>query len=140
MAIQEIEEKVSQYCNNTPGVIAAYIFGSFAEEKANRFSDIDIAVLLGNELKESSYTDLRLNLMADLASALEKETDVVILNQAPPFLKYQIFKYGKIIFERDIRKSRSFKAKSILEYFAFKPIKDFIEGAEIKRLKKAPHG
>ncbi len=138
--MQEIEKKVSQYFKNTPSIIAIYIFGSFARAKINQFSDIDIAVLMSNELKESSYTDLRLKFMTDLASALEKETDVVILNQASPFLKYQIFKYGKAIFERDIRKSRSFKAESILEYFDFKPIKDFIEGARIKRLKEASHG
>ncbi len=138
--MQEMEKKARQYFKDTSGVIAAYIFGSFAKEKINQFSDIDIAVLLDNELKEGSYTDLRLKFMTDLSSALEKETDVIILNQAPPFLKYQIFKYGKAVFERDVRKSRSFKAKSILEYFDFKPIKDFIEGAKMKRLKEASHG
>lgn len=137
--MQEIEKKVSQCFEKTPGIIAVYIFGSFAKEKINQFSDIDIAVLLADELKESSYTDLRLKFMTDLSSVLKKETDVVILNQAPPFLKYQVFKYGKVIFEQDVRKSRSFKAKSILEYFDFKPIKDFIEGAKIKRLKEATH-
>ncbi len=140
MVVQEIEKKVSQYFNNSPGVIAAYVFGSLAKEKTNQFSDIDIAILMGNELKESSYSDFRLKFMTDLSSALEKETDVIILNQAPPFLKYQIFKYGKTVFERDVRRSRAFKAKSILEYFDFKPIKDFIEGAKIKRLKESSHG
>ena len=140
IAMQEIEKKVSQYFKGSPGIIAVYIFGSFAKEKINQFSDIDIAVLVADELKESSYTDLRLKFMTDLSSVLEKETDVVILNQAPPFLKYQIFKYGKATFERDDRRSRSFKARSILEYFDFKPIKDFVEGVKIKRLKETSHG
>lgn len=138
--MQEIEKKISQYFNNTTEVIAAYIFGSFAKGKTNQFSDIDIAILLSDKPKKSSYTDSRLKFMLDLSLALEKDTDVVILNQAPPFLKYQIYKYGKTIFEQDIKKSRSFKVKSILEYFDYKPIKDFMEGVKIKHLMKVAHG
>lgn len=136
----DIKEKTKQYFENTSGVIAAYIFGSFAREKINSFSDLDIAVLVDDEVKESFYTDLRLKFMLDLSSSLKRETDVVILNHASPFLKYQIFKYGKAIFERDAKRSRFFKARSILEYFDFKPIKDFIEGVKINRLKEVSHG
>lgn len=106
----------------------------------NRFSDIDIAILVSDEIEETSYTDLRLKFMKDLASVFEKEADVVILNRASPFLKYQIFRYGKRVFERDVKRSRSFKAKSIFEYFDFKPVKDFAEGAKIELLKGTSHG
>lgn len=32
-----------------------------------------------------------------LEELLQLETDVVILNQAPPLLKYQVIKYGRVI-------------------------------------------
>jgi len=124
--VPDIKEKTRHYFESASEVIAAYIFGSFAKGKINPFSDLDIAVLVDDEVKECSYPDLRLKFMMDLSSSLKKETDVVILDQAPPFLRHQKFKYGKVILERDVKRSRFFKAKSILEYFDFKPIKDFI--------------
>ena len=138
--MQEIEAKVKQYFENFPCVITGYIFGSFAKQKANRFSDIDIAILLSSEVEKSCYINLRLKFMKDLSSVLEKETHVVVLNNASPFLRYQVFRYGKRILERDVKRSRSFKARAICEYFDFKPIKEFVERAKIELLKENSHG
>lgn len=134
--MSEIETKIKQYFESIPGVIAVYTFGSLARGRLNKFSDIDIAILLTKEVKGNLYLDLRLKYMQELSSLLKREVDIIILNYAiAPFLKYQVFKYGKAVLERDQKKSRNFKARSLMEYFDFKPIKNFYESAIIKKLK-----
>jgi predicted nucleotidyltransferase len=63
-----------------PGLVSAYLFGSHAEGRAHRESDVDVAVL----------AELRRNLV-----------DVVVLNDAPPGLGRRIVTAGIRVFCRD---------------------------------------
>jgi len=57
-----------------------------------------------------------------MAKLLKKETDVLILNTAFPFLRYVVLKEGKLIFDRDESQRIDFELKSINEYFDFRPV------------------
>lgn len=118
-------------------VLAAYLFGSQAKGAANKYSDVDIAVLFDVQLKPEEYTDKQIAIMNNISQALNREADVVILNSAPLFLKYYILKEGVKIYERQGRDERSFEAKAITEYFDFLPIKNRIENALLNKIKEA---
>jgi predicted nucleotidyltransferase len=45
-ALADIREKLSHFFATRPEVVVAYLYGSHAEGRAHRESDIDIAVLL----------------------------------------------------------------------------------------------
>ncbi|HEX6464363.1 MAG TPA: nucleotidyltransferase domain-containing protein [Vicinamibacterales bacterium] len=74
------------------GVISAYLFGSVAEARASRESDVDIGVLLDRRSYPAAADrfDVRLRLTAALRAPLGGEPDVVILNDAPPQLARRI--------------------------------------------------
>lgn len=118
------------------GIMAGYLFGSFAKGRSSRFSDMDIAVLVADDVAPPTYVDLQSQYMVDLAERLGREVDVIILNHAPPFLKFQVFRYGQRLFERDRERSRRFVAASIQEYFDFIPLKRIMEQRVIERLKE----
>ncbi len=85
-------------------VVSAYLFGSRAEGRAHRDSDLDLAVLLargrvpgGRELFE-----VRLSLAAALAAELHEDAfDLVLLQEAPPHLARRIVTGGRRVFCSD---------------------------------------
>jgi predicted nucleotidyltransferase len=57
----------------TPGFISAFLFGSYAKNKQNHDSDIDIAIVIKN-LKDSEKFDIQVNLMM-LASQFDSRIE-----------------------------------------------------------------
>ena len=121
--IKKITEIVEKTFSKEKAVLFCYLFGSTASAKTISTSDIDIAIYL-DEKKCKDFFEKRLELIAKLSKELKKDVDVVILNTAPPLLKYVVLKEGKLIFERDESKKIDFELRSINEYFDFKPILD----------------
>jgi predicted nucleotidyltransferase len=75
------------------GVASAYLFGSQAEERAHRESDVDIGVLLQWDRypTPSDRFEMRIRLGSDLIAVVHhNEVDVVILNDAPALLGRKI--------------------------------------------------
>lgn len=118
-------------------ILVAYIFGSQIKHKANKYSDIDIAVLFDDKVKEEDYTDKQIAIMTDASRTLNKEIDVVVLNRASLFLKYHILKEGMKTYERPDRTNHNFEAYAVIQYLDFLPIKNRIEDGMLKKIKEA---
>ena len=90
-----------------------YIFGSFAKETNRKNSDIDIAVLLDGEI--DVYT--KLNILGALVDIFKREDiDLVILNNVNEVLKFQVIKYGKVIYMESLYTKVMFESKTMSEY------------------------
>jgi len=85
-----------------PDIKLVYFFGSRAEGNAGPMSDYDFAIYFEEKTSPKKQFDTRLLLMTDLMKRLKNDNiDVVVLNDdLEPLLKYQVIKYGKIIFEQ----------------------------------------
>jgi predicted nucleotidyltransferase len=80
----------------------AYLFGSVAKGKAGKLSDIDIAVLLDESLNKKQRFDLQLELISDISKLLKTDKiDLVVINEAPLSLKFEIIKANYPLFIRD---------------------------------------
>lgn len=105
-------EALRRYFEDHPdlGVASAYLFGSHAEGRAHRESDVDVGVLLRRERHPTpdERFDMRVRLGSDLISVLHhNEVDVVILNDAPPLLGRKII-YGSRVFLGDPEADHAF--------------------------------
>ncbi len=117
-------------------VSALYIFGSFAKSKKTGESDIDIAVIVDeSKLKKRDFELLKKKYYAASPTFSMRSVDIVILNTAPPFLKYQVLKTGRVLFERNRRLRVRFTTKAIIEYLDYKPIMDTYLKALSKRIR-----
>jgi predicted nucleotidyltransferase len=78
------------------GVVSAYLFGSEAQGRAHRESDVDVGVLLDRDVypQAADRFEARLRLTGRLQAAVGREVDVVILNDAPPQLVRHIMTGG----------------------------------------------
>jgi len=78
------------------GVVSAYLFGSEAQDRAHRESDVDVGVLLNRHFHPGAADrfDARLRLTGRLQAAAGRDVDIVILNDAPPQLVRHIMTGG----------------------------------------------
>lgn len=109
----EIEHAIGRVLEGDghPGVISAYLFGSVADERSHRESDVDVGILLAREVHPTARQrfDQRLMLTSALGTALGGRTaDVVILNDAPPHLGRRIVTEGRRVFCSDFDLDHAF--------------------------------
>ena len=92
------------------GVASAYLFGSQAEGRAHRDSDVDIGVVLCYSEYPAARDRFegRLRLGTELAAALGREADVIVLNDAPPLLARRIVVAGRRVFCADPEADHAF--------------------------------
>lgn len=113
-------------------IMFAYIFGSYAKNSLKSTSDIDIAIYLEGNLSPNEYLDLKMN----LTEATKREVDLVILNNATPLLKFEIYKNHLLLFTRDFSTESNYKIKVLFEYNDMKRYLDLSYNKTIERLKK----
>ncbi|MEM3786280.1 MAG: nucleotidyltransferase domain-containing protein, partial [Nitrososphaeria archaeon] len=71
--------------------------------------------ILLSEIPKSPL-DYSLYLINRLSEIVGEDLDLLILNIAPPMLKYQVIKYGKLLFSRSERVRVMFEVKALKEY------------------------
>jgi len=106
------EEKIrslAEYFGKQKEVKLAYLFGSAAKGTEGKLSDIDIGVYLDEKLSKSKRFDIRLKLISEISSVLKTDKiDVVVMNDSPTHLNYNIIKYGKILKSSQMRAKTEF--------------------------------
>lgn len=123
-------------------IVLAYLYGSSAKGTSRPYSDVDIAVLLDENIsvEEGPYgyhAELLSILMKDLRS---NRIDLTILNDAPPFLKFQVIRYGRVILIRSEAKRINFHVETIAKYNDVKRLLDTQHQYLSKRLKNGTYG
>ena len=108
---------VVEYLAGRGDILAAYLFGSAAEGVAHRWSDLDIALLLPSELGAQQRLDIRLEVMAALERLCRRPVDVVVLNEAPLLLRFQVLKHGRLLVDRDAVRRSLFAARTMSMYY-----------------------
>lgn len=94
-------------------VKAVVLFGSYAKGTQKKTSDLDIAVLVDKWDK---------NLEAEVSSLSSNFYDVVIFDRLPLYIKFEVFKYGNILFVSD---------EDFLNKIKLRVLKDYIEMSRI---------
>lgn len=111
---------VGEFLESQRYVRLAYLFGSYAQGKEGPLSDVDVAVLVDQRLSESSRFDLRLKLIKRISEILRvKESgrlDVVVMNDAPLSLNYEIIKEGRVLFAKDVEERVEMESKILSKY------------------------
>ena len=116
MLSQEKLDKLENIFNKYSEVIAVYLFGSFAEDKENSYSDLDLGVLLDNEYKNT----IKLDILADLANQNFCNVDIIILNQAGILSRFEAVKHNILIYKKEDFEFSSYYSRVIREFQDFR--------------------
>jgi hypothetical protein len=96
-------------------ILAAYVFGSFVEDKP--YSDIDLGLLMLNDPGNPVVLEI------DFETEIEKITgcpvDIRILNGAPLSFCQQVIRTGEVILDTDPNIRADFEGRILKKYFDF---------------------
>jgi predicted nucleotidyltransferase len=98
----------------------AYLFGSHAQGRAGKTSDVDVAVLTESD-------DNRLRQLVALKTTLEEEVDrtvdvtLVPVRGTDPRLLNQVLRYGDLLYARDEKTRVDFETSARSKYLDMKP-------------------
>ncbi len=98
----DIYTKLRKFFNKQEHVRLAYLYGSAAKGKGGKLSDVDIAVFIDESLDKKERFNLQLKLISELTGVLNTDkVDLVIMNDSPLSLKYEIIKANHHLLVRD---------------------------------------
>jgi hypothetical protein len=121
-------------------VRAVYLFGSTVTGNTGPLSDIDIAVLLDKNVTRKECSNLKLKLIAEFTDIFKSDKiDLVILNDAPVQLTFEIISKGRIIFGKH-EEIAEFEAKASSYYHDMKFYIDRYTEEIIKRTAERGFG
>ncbi|MBK9264644.1 MAG: nucleotidyltransferase domain-containing protein [Polyangiaceae bacterium] len=103
------------------GVVAAYLFGSFARGTGRSDSDVDIAVLYA-QAPAPTLDAQPFRLEGELERAVGRPVQVVNLHSAPIDLVHRILRDGKLLLDRDRSARIAFEVRARNEYFDLEPV------------------
>ena len=101
--------KIVAFAKAHPEISAIYLFGSHAVGHPRSKSDIDLGILFLKDV--DGFT--RINLETEISNLLKKDVDFIDMKKSSPFLRHQIYKYGKFIYHDGSDFPFQFRANSI---------------------------
>lgn len=120
------------------GVEALYLFGSRAQDVKSPLADYDYAVLTkkrghnkGDELYLTLYDILSLVSPRTLKNDV---IDIVFLRDAGLELRFHVIRYGKVLFETDLKARLDFESETTLLYCDYRPLLDAFDRTILQSL------
>lgn len=117
--LDSLRERLEQ----RPEILEAYLFGSHARGEAMPHSDIDIAVYVDRERLPPAPWGYAAELTTDLMAGLGRnDLDVVVLNDAPPLLYYQVLRDGERLLSRELAATTTREGYAYSRYCDYLPV------------------
>ncbi len=105
-------QKVAALSEGHPDISAMYLLGSYGSGHERSRSDVDLGVLFNRDVDGFK----RIELETEISNLQKKEVDLIDMRRSGPFLRHQIYKYGKMIYQDGIDFPFLFRADSIRDY------------------------
>jgi uncharacterized protein len=127
----DLEDRLRQTAASFPEVKLMALFGSTARGQSRPGSDVDLGVLL-----DPYSPELRFRVEAALGRAAGRTVDVVLLDDAPPLLRFEIARDGLLLFQREDHFWTGFKARAMVDWWDWAPTHRMIAAGVTRRLKE----
>lgn len=127
----EMLERLKRQAAVWPELKLAVLFGSTARGQARPKSDVDLGVLL-----DPYSPELRFQVEAELGRAAGRPVDVVLLDDAPPLLRFEIAREGVLLFQREDHRWTDFKTKAMVDWWDWAPTHRMIAAGVVRRLRE----
>lgn len=131
-------ERVREALERSGAVAIAYVFGSAARSGAGGQPprDLDLAVVFRPGTNDPFRTALALNCKVEKATGVN--TDLHEFDRLPVALRFRILCEGKVLLEDDPLARLRLEARTMLEYYDFKPYLDRIRAGTLARIAGSP--
>ena len=131
----DLAEQLGKTAAAFPEVKLAVLFGSTARGVARPKSDVDLGILL-----DPYSPELRFRVEAQLGRAAGRPVDVVLLDDAPPLLRFEIARDGVLLFQSEDGLWTGFKARAMVDWWDWAPTHRMIAAGVARRLREQVNG
>ena len=114
------KSNLSKIAKANPAILSAYLFGSMASGRARENSDADIAVRFSNETSTMERFQTRLELIDLFEDVLDRQVDVIPINDASLVMIHQVYVHGIPLFVRNEKDEERYRILKQKEYFDFR--------------------
>jgi predicted nucleotidyltransferase len=129
--VRRPEQALPEELESWPGLRLAVLFGSAARGESGPGSDLDVGVLFEPGPDRSTALEVA------LARATGRRVDVVRLDSAPPLLRFEIARDGRVLLERAPHTWADFRARAMTDWWDWAPTARFLQAAAVERLRAA---
>ncbi len=123
-SVETISELLSGQIKPEDKIVSVYLFGSVVNRTAKPSSDVDLAFWVDENTYKSdpvrAISPAHI-IAARISQALDKQTDVTILNGASLEIAYEVITIGECIFANDQDLRLAYESKIRGMYFDFMP-------------------
>ncbi len=138
---KNLKKQITEILSPLPYIGFAYLFGSQTSGTAGVLSDVDIAVFFNETVDDRGKTyGFECELALDLERILGYPIDLVALNKASNFLRYQVLKKGELLFCHSENVRIKFHEDTIRTYLDFLPFRDVQNKYLKQRINKGLFG
>ena len=140
--IQEKKEDIERFLSKE-NVTLSYLFGSFALGRETKLSDIDIAILFDDKVRKKDYMEKEIEIssfFSRIFKEMKREIDIVNLNLSSITLKYQVIKYGKVIYKASEKIRVKFEVETMNYYLDTKYLRDTNFRELVRRIREGKLG
>lgn len=140
MCNEKLKDKIIEYFQDKKEVITVYLYGSIVTGKDAMKSDVDIALLTNpyKNLMESQRA--RVRYQTEISRLIEREVDLVFLQEAGELLSYQILSKGQVVVETDKETHRSFRAYRLIKCLDFQFLEDRMKKGMVTAMRGCQDG
>ena len=133
-----IEESLSDALKDVSfPVELAVLFGSFARGQTRTDSDVDIGI---GWCADASAED-RMRVCNALERIAHRTVDFVDLDGAPPQLRFEIARDGRVLAARRPEAWFDFRARAMIDWWDFGPVASVMHAGAVRRLReRVPSG
>lgn len=134
--IDKLTNKIKSFFSKEQNIAAVYLFGSYGTEYESKFSDIDLGIVFMPGAMIGLQDEL--DLEARLSLYLKTDSiDLVNLNKAPLYLRFQAITEGNLIYEKDYIATSNFIENTYRYYFDYSYHLKILKQERSKALKEA---
>lgn len=135
-----MEKRVREMFSPEPEIDFVYLFGSVAKGHARAASDVDVAVHLRSPSTPSGRFDRGLELETRAERALGRPVQVVVLNDAPLELRFNVLAHGILLSARDDAVRHRFYVDTGRRYYDMAPARELFRRRQQERIREGTFG
>jgi predicted nucleotidyltransferase len=115
-----------------------YLVGSQAREEQGSASDIDIGIVFsdaGHPIKAATVHPVLYDLLTDeFPVTLDKDVDIIYLQEASLSFQFEAISMGRVIYESDPELRADYEESVVKRYLDFAPVEKMFSTALMERL------
>jgi len=128
------EDSLLEALARFPAVRLAVLFGSTARGRTTPRSDLDLGVLLEPEAATTLW-----EVEGAVGEAARRPVDLIDLRRAPPLLRFEIARDGRVLLERQEGDWKRFKVRALLDWWDWAPTARSLHRLAVQRLRQRVH-